>query len=389
MRALWVLSIGLRLLAAAVLLVGPWTDDATELNGWDSERFQAIAEHDGTHYRDFEVEYPPGSVVLIEALAADDVVGTNRRLVLGSLAVDLGLAALLAKRWRPAAGLSYLLLGLPLVPTGLLRFDLWSAFAAVVALAAVTDDARNRTRAGLFAVATTVGALIKLWPVLLIPAVVAVGHRRPALAATGLGAVAGAVWLVVGGIGAIDQVTSLRGATGWHVESVPGSLTALFGEGEAVRQADAFRIGTLNETIVLFGRIVAVAVTLGLVRLGHKLWAVSPPSDARDIAPIIMLGSVAALLVTSPLLSPQFLLWLTPWAAMLRWSDYRALIAATAASIIVTAGTLAAFGPPNVDQGLAAALLLIRDALLIGIVMIAGWTLRAARAARRDQGVSA
>ncbi len=51
--------------AAAVLVAGPWTDQATELAGWDVARFQQMADEPGRPYADHEVEYPPGSVVLV------------------------------------------------------------------------------------------------------------------------------------------------------------------------------------------------------------------------------------------------------------------------------------------------------------------------------------
>ena len=83
---------------------------------------------------------------------------------------------------------------------------------------------------------------------------------------------------------------------------------------------------------------------------------------------LVMLGSISALIVSAPLTSPQFLLWLTPWAAMLPFAANRRLVILTGATIAITGATLAAFGPPNLDHPVAATLLLIRATGLVGVV---------------------
>ncbi len=376
---LWLLSIGARVIAAALLIFGPWVDEPKELDGWDSSRFQEIAETSGQAYVDFDVEYPPGSVLAIELLAGPDVVSTNRRLVAASLVIDLALAALLATCWRRSAGLTYLLLGLPLVPAGLLRLDLWAAFAATAAAAALVAVWPEKARltgvrwfttgsALCFSVAAVGGALVKIWPVLLVPAAFSVGARKAAISATIIGGLAGLTWIAVSGSDAINQIVSLRGATGWHLESVPGSLVALFSDTEPVREADAFRIGHLQPWLVTVGRFIALGVAAWLAFLGTR--RTQQGAEAETFA-LVMLGSVAMLIVTAPLLSPQFLLWLTPWAAMLPFSGrHRVLIGVTAAAITLTGATLAIFGPPDLDHPLAAILLLARDTGLVAIVIL-------------------
>ncbi|MEZ5341852.1 MAG: hypothetical protein R2706_10485 [Acidimicrobiales bacterium] len=159
MRWIWIGAIAIRVIAAVGLLAYPRVADS-DLTGWDAERFQEIAELAGRPWVDAPVEYPPGSVVVIKAIAADDAVGTNDRLVVLSLAVDLGIAVVLRRQWSLFAGSAYLGLGLPLIPAGLLRLDLWAAFAAVMAVVEL-----RRERDARFAWWTAAGALIKLkWP---------------------------------------------------------------------------------------------------------------------------------------------------------------------------------------------------------------------------------
>ncbi len=357
-------AITIRVIATALFVLGPWTDEPAELDGWDTARFQEIAEADGRHWVDHEVEYPPGSVVLIEIVSGASVVETNRTLVIASLLVDLAVAGFLAVAVRPrgrTVAALYLLLGTPLVPAGLLRFDVWAA-----GLGAVATVALWRRRPALFAATTVAGALVKVFPVLLVPVALAAGRRRESMAALALGVGAGIAWLAYGGTEAVDQVLSLRGVTGWHLESIPGSLLALWTDETPRLEANAYRIGTSSDELVLIGRLLALVTVAGL---GWALRRSATPT-ALDSMALMMTGSVAALLVTAPLLSPQFLLWLTPWAALLgvRLETHRPPVLLTAGAVALTAVVLGIAGPPDVGHPLAATGLLVRDGLLIALV---------------------
>lgn len=385
-RWLVLLVFAVRAMAASALLFGPWTDEAEELAGWDASRFQAIHDAPGRPWIDHDVEYPPGSVALIEMITVGGgvvghgVVGTQRLLVALSLVVDLGVAGLL-ERHRRDAGLAYLVLGTAAVPAGLLRFDLWAAGCTAIGLVTLAGLRRERPRSpgldrnltirnlaiGGFALAVTAGAAIKISPGLLIPVAFAVRRRTEALAAVAVGATIGGAWLFWAGSGALTQITSLRGVTGWHVESVPGSLLALLGDGQPRFEADAYRIGTLDDGIVLAGRVVTGLVVLGLCLLAHRTSATQ--AGPGESAALAMLGSTAALIVTAPLVSPQFLLWLTPPAALAWACGQRRPAVLTGGAIALTALTLATFGPSGVDHPIAATLLLLRDGLLIGIIV--------------------
>ncbi|MGI9617043.1 MAG: hypothetical protein ACR2QO_29275 [Acidimicrobiales bacterium] len=383
MRAVLIGGVAIRVVAALLLIAGPWTNEVAELAGWDVARFQEIAEAPGQPWVDHDVEYPPGSVLAIETIAQDGVVQTHRILVAVALGVDLGIAMLLAlSSGRRAAG-AYLLLGLPLIPAGLLRFDLLSVALALIAAVALVGPTRREadpgaadtteTRPGAFAVIVTAAALVKVWPALLVAGALALGRRTAALAAVMVMAIAGIAWLVYAGLSLdpIDQVVSLRGATGWHVESLGGTITALTSDAQPERQLNAYRIGELNQMLVTAGRLLTVVIVAGLGWLVHRRGRSRPD---LELLALFMLGSVAALLVTAPLLSPQFLLWLTPWAAVVatgtgrgdRWADIS--VALTAAATLVTGAVLAYYGPPNVAEPTPAALLLARNVTLAALV---------------------
>lgn len=373
-------------------MVGPWVDETTELAGWDIERFLAIARDGGRAWRDTAVEYPPGSVIVFELLdrlspsGAVGLVTAHRLLVVIALSADLAVAWLLHRRDR-RAGLSYLLLGLPLVPMGLLRLDIVAALPAVAAVLlvarppAVTERVNEPARLTAAGALVAVGAMIKLWPALLIPALWSTRRERAAAAAIAAGAVATAWWLLWAdaGLDPIRQVVDLRGATGWQLESVGGVLTTLadavglrtLGPEEGVRlELNAFRIGTLIPWAVTVGRAVAVAAMAALA------WRARRVANGPDLPVVaaVTLGCVAALIITSPLLSPQFLLWLTPWAALLMSDGHRQSARRLPAPVLLTAGAtaltgtvLTVFGPSDLADPMAAAILAVRNGLLIAL----------------------
>jgi hypothetical protein len=81
-----------------------------------------------------------------------------------------------------------------------------------------------------------------------------------------------------------------------------------------------------------------------------------------------MLGSTAALIVTSPLLSPQFLIWLTPWAALVATragGRLNAPLVLTLGAATITGLTLAVFGPPNLARLAPALALTVRNGMLL------------------------
>ncbi len=411
---LWLVSIIVRVLATGILFFGPWADSPDELAGWDIERFHEIAEAEGQPYIDFEVEYPPGSVVMFEGLSKPlgspiGVVGMHRALLVLSLVADLATAGVILLIAGARSAKTYLLLGLPLVPMGLLRLDLVAAFFASAAFWALvrppgkTDDRNNNSdRFGsntrlyylrgalysyvIFAVSVTSGAMIKIWPGLVVAAAVSLRRiSRVGVAITAL-AISGTTWLLWAGDGLapVEQVLSLRGASGWHVESTPGSIVALFSTSSPRLELNAFRIGTLVPPLVFAGRVLSVGSMFGLIIVGlaRTKSAANTTLTTVQVGAVVSLGCTASLLVTAPLLSPQFILWLTPWAALLASAqrspeqDLRYLIYLTGAIAVVTGATLAIFGPSGVADTVPAALLVLRNLALAGLVGLCFQALR-------------
>ena len=125
------------------------------------------------------------------------------------------------------------------------RVDPWSTAAAIVAVAAW-----RRQRPIVLGCAIAIGAAFKLWPLVLTPLLVVPWRGRrsmTALAAFGAGAAAlGGVALWVAGAGGIVQVLTFRGATGWQIESVAGSVIHLTGSSAPRMESGSWRIGTID-----------------------------------------------------------------------------------------------------------------------------------------------
>ena len=269
----------------------------------DTLRYRQIADARGRPYRDFQVEFPPVSLGMVEVVATDTTGGTAARLGAVQLALDLAIAAMLLAGWGQTAAVAYLVLGLPLIPFVYFRIDLLSV---ALALGGVLLVEKRRDRLG--GLALSLAVLAKVWPIVVAPILLLSKRRRPvvwfgASLVAGIGA-----WTVWGGPSGLSQVGTFREAQGWQIQSLIGSVYRLFSRSAVRLEAGADRVGVAP----LWARGMLVALIVTLVFL---VWVRSAGclELADSVAP---LTAVAVLLVLSPLLSPQYLTWLLPWAAI-------------------------------------------------------------------------
>ena len=209
-------------------------------------------------------------------------------------------------------------------PLSYVRFDMIPAVLAGGALLAA------RTRPWVAGALTGLGAAIKLWPALLVPALLADRpNRRPTLIGFGVVGVGLAlVSLVAGGATRLFSPLTWQSGRGLQIESVWASPLML------LRMVDP-RTWTVDisryQAYEIFGPGVAtwqtvsdVATVLGLVLI-VVLWvrAFRIPDGVTPVAvALVVLATIAVVIITNKTLSPQYLLWVGgPVAALLLLRD--------------------------------------------------------------------
>lgn len=377
-------ALALAVWAVPFRLVGLWVSPVIT----DLPTYQRIADAiagGAVPYRDVQIEYPPLATAIF--VLADHLPGGYATAFGALMAVCLALTAagvaLCASRLRldplhrgvavAAVVLSPLLLG-NVMKT---RFDL--ALAAVLVwmlYAAITERWRTMW------VLLVSGILLKLMPVALVPLLIVwQAHRtsrRDALRAAGVA--------LAGGVVAVLPLVILAPAGIWHVvdyhlarppqiESTAADymlvlhwladvpLTVLTSFGSQGLIGDGPRI------------VAAITTTAGAVLVGVIAWALArglhrarPGRDARLLVAATA-ATVAALLATGKVLSPQFMIWLLP-ATFLVTGRYRiATWALGVGALVLTQGYFPRryFDLVGLD-GTAIALLTLRNAVLICLV---------------------
>jgi hypothetical protein len=335
---------------------------ATVLPG-DVRRYHRIATRKGVPYRDFEVEYPPLTLAAIEALNGHNVRESTVNLMWSQLVLDVAIAAIVGWAWGRRALVAYLVLGLAFLwyPFLYLRLDLLSVLLAVSALALVKKRHSIAGGAGL-----AVACFAKLWPFVLAPRLLAKGQRAGLAAFAFVGAAGLALWVGLTGTGGPEQVLTFRGADGWQIESTIGSMVHSFGSAPARIEQGAMRAGIVPD----FARL--GLPVLGLVLVGLVWWLAvrSRSTEDRVLDGLAPLGAVTALLVTATILSPQYVSWLLPFAAIAWAGGERAVTRLTAAAAFLSTLGLDLVKELNGGQPFPAVVVLVRNGVLLALLVV-------------------
>ena len=372
---LFVLLAGVRFAVVPIAL----SSDATAPSKYrilpgDARRFHTIASHDGQPYRDFAVEYPPVMVAAIEVIDGGTFRSTTVRLMWSQLVVDLAIAAVVAWAWGRRAGIAYLVIGLPflLYPFIYLRLDLLSVFLAVLGIALVH---RRHQYAGGATLA--LACFAKLWPVVLVPVLIVRRAWRALAAFVAVGVAGTTAWVAWGGIDGPMEVLTFRGAKGWEFESTVGALVRSAGGVTPHIERGAWRVG---EVTSLVSGLLVLAMLAGVATAWFLASGAKPRgTDVLDgLAPM---AAITVFLVLSPLLSPQFLVWLLPFAAIAAAHGER-LVTGLAFIVFGLSVALLALLPELIHGGTFAlfvlmsrnaVLLALLAALAVRLVQSAGW----------------
>lgn len=314
------------LLVLRLIVVVSVAIDVPHFPSSTATRFHEIAHAAGVPYRDVDIEYPVGELLLIRSTGSWSLGVGRVLLALVSFGADLAAFACVAAGWGRDAARRYLLLGAPLLFFIYRRSDL---VAVALAVGGVLASRRGREARG--GVLLGLGVLSKLWPAVLLPALVL--HRGTRAlwvsAATVAAGVAG--WLALGGVHGIRQVVSLRGAVGWELESTVGAVIWPL-TGDHRYEQGANRTGSIPGW-ARFAMVVLLALGLAATwwRAAHT--SLDPAGGPALVA-------VAILLVLSPVLSPQYVAWLVPWAAIASLDALR-LARLAIPPVAITGGILA------------------------------------------------
>ena len=321
-------------------------------------RFTEIAAAEGRAYRDFPVEYPPVSLGAIELVGGTNANETGVRLVWFMVFCDLVTAAALAFGWGRRTAVFYLVLTVPLLGFLYTTIDLLSATLAVGAVALVV---RGRERLGGVAFAAAV--LAKVWPLALWPIMVLERKRRGLTWSAAALMIGTFLWLWWGGASGPLQVATQRHTPGWEYESAIGSILWALGHG-FVSVNDSARLGVAPGW--------AKALLLGAAVIGiGAVWYRAARREPREIG-LPAVAALSILMLSAPVLSYPFVIWLAPWAAI-AWMERTGYIRWLLAVLMLASGLLVVGGHSTltgVALSLVKTILLLRNALLAVVPVV-------------------
>ncbi len=352
-----IVALALHVVTAAIALY-----DAPQPQS-DFDRYYEIAGGVGRPYVDYQVEHPIGTLMVFKLLAA--VPGGRpsfgRGVVTVNAIADAVVIWALSWAWGTPAAAFYAVVSLPMAGLLFRRIDLWSMSAATLAVAGW-----RRQLPTLSAASLAVGASFKLWPLVLIFALWRTDNRRRALTVFVLvaGALAGAA-LLLAGRRAILEVLTFRGATGWQIESVAGSLIHLMSATPARLESGAWRIGTIGRltSISLFAAAAPVCIWAS-----WRGFRANRPGTA-------WLAAVGALLTLSALFSAQYAAWIIPGGALAWAEGNQRSSTLTAAVVFLTQLFMSAYDSVIGGAIVMVALVVLRNLVLGALTLDALLTL--------------
>jgi hypothetical protein len=372
----WALVGGLilvRVIAIVVLLKTGVAHEHSVLGG-DARRYAEYF-HGGTPYRDFPVEYPPLTLGLAWLVHRPSLLTSIALLAVSQLIIELLVGVVLWRTWGRRAGITYLVLGTPMVffPFPYVRIDLLSVLLAVGG----TALARRRHQvAGGAVLAAAVFA--KVWPVVLAPAMLVRRQWRGLVGWAVTGLVGLVAWMVWAGTSGLEQVATFRGATGWQIESFPGIVIHMIDPSSSRVEQGAWRTAV---GVPGWSKVVMVLAVVTVLVLAWT-WSARAAASWRELAldAYAPVAVVVAMLVFAPILSPQYVLWFVPFAAIATAAGDRLVGALTLAVTVLTTFILSSIHAQTEGALWATVPILVRNTLLVvlGVVVL----LRLRRSAR-------
>jgi hypothetical protein len=283
-------------------------------------------------YREVLWEFPPLTLVpLFVAKTFSELAtsaATSFRLFQLAFAGIMVLAEygslVLLRRWMPQrAGsitFAWTVMVLPIATLAWFRWDFMSVFFATVAVIAL--DRRRSSAPWVFA-----GFFTRLWPASLVVPQYIEGRRHDLARTIGFCAAGTAGWWLFSPRGFADFLEFRRG-TGLQIESVMASVVRPFDVGGTASVSGAVVVGKGG-----WGWV----EPLMLVALVSTVVAVAVVSSRRRTNIVAATGIVVmATMIYSRILSPQYLVWIVPFAAILYAQGHRRPAKLVAAAGLIT-----------------------------------------------------
>jgi hypothetical protein len=369
-------ALGLIAVFALATTLGPTAN--VSINDLAIYRLDAFGIHVGVWpYRDYLFEYPPLALVPMLAGAIAGFGAASFAWVFGSLMglCMLGVLAATAALARERAPTAAWLVALSPLVTGALVRTHFDAFAVALALAGLLAVTRDRPVLGLAVLG--LATMAKWFPAALVPVILAwlAAQGRSRDAWRGLAAFAAVLVVVSAPFAGKGELDTYR----FHldrpaqIESTPASvLFALGGShttGPFTAHLDRFRSQGLDGPAA--GPVKDLFAALLLIALAIITAAAYARPDERQLL-LCALTAILAFVGLNKVLSPQYVIWLVPVAA-LGWAlRERAVAGLTAAAIGLTQVEFPSryFELVERDTGLIV-LVAARNALLLAALAVA------------------
>ncbi len=311
-------------------------------------------------YRDFSWEFPP--LTAITGLLIP--ISFDRRLVffvwftLLAIAVEVWTMRL-TRRLVPEAERArfswyWLAVFVPLSLIAYFRFDWAAAAFAALAMVGLFAQDRKRTVWGVFA-----SFAVKMWSVAILVPLVA--RRKFVTAVVSAVACLGllVVWYLFSPAG-FEAFLEYRKGSAFQIESIPGAVVMLISNYEPFFQYGALMVSdqgwqwlqvAMPATFVV-GAIASLVIT----------WQ-------RKTNLVAMVGGlVLLLLLTSRLFSPQYMVWLAPFVAVLAVRHWK-MFAWFGLASLLTLIEIQCYQSFIDGSRLVAAIVVVRNAILIGVMV--------------------
>ncbi len=334
-------AVALAVLWAVATTVGPFSD--TTVNDLFVYRTYAdLIAGGGLPYVDFGFEYPPLAAlpIWLGGLPGRDeaTYAVGFAVLMGGCAiVGQQLAARLAGERRAGLQVAWMLALAPVLIGASVRTH-FDALPIAIALGGLLALARERPDLGFLLLG--IGTMTKLFPGLL--AVVAVvwlvarGERRAALRGAAIfAAVVVLVSLPLSGSGYVDSFT-FHLERPVQIESTPASVLFALGDSQVTGtnlRPDRFKSNGLDG-----GQADLVAAVFALALVLALGWVIVLAARGRDARHLVLTGFAAllAFVALGKVFSPQYVIWLAPFAALAWVWGERSVAALTGAAIVLT-----------------------------------------------------